>query len=256
MSQSASEHAVHFVTPPLRSGRPYENPALPELPNLWSLDHPDTAPIPDEAACRALWTRYAMFSHIERHSECVAGMAEALARRAVETGATRHPELVALSLAAGLLHDIGKALDHEMEGSHIALGVEFARKYKESEAVVHAIEAHHGDVECKTVVACLVQAADAVSASRPGARRENVENYIKRLQQLEEISCSFEGVERAYAIQAGREVRVMVKPEVVSDSRMPFVAHEIAKKIESEMEYPGQIKVNIIRESRASDVAK
>ena len=164
------------------------------------------------------------------------------------------PRLVATR--AGLLHDIGKALDHEMEGSHIALGVEFARKYKESEAVVHAIEAHHGDVECKTVVACLVQAADAVSASRPGARRENVENYIKRLQQLEEISCSFEGVERAYAIQAGREVRVMVKPEVVSDSRMPFVAHEIAKKIESEMEYPGQIKVNIIRESRASDVAK
>ena len=157
-----------------------------------------------------------------------------------------------LARRAGLLHDIGKALDHEMEGSHIALGVEFARKYKESEAVVHAIEAHHGDVECKTVVACLVQAADAVSASRPGARRENVENYIKRLQQLEEISCSFEGVERAYAIQAGREVRVMVKPEVVSDSRMPFVAHEIAKK----MEYPGQIKVNIIRESRASDVAK
>ena len=145
-----------------------------------------------------------------------------------------------LARRAGLLHDIGKALDHEMEGSHIALGVEFARKYKESEAVVHAIEAHHGDVECKTVVACLVQAADAVSASRPGARRENVENYIKRLQQLEEISCSFEGVERAYAIQAGREVRVMVKPEVVSDSRMPFVAHEIAKKIESEMEYPGQ----------------
>ena len=161
-----------------------------------------------------------------------------------------------LARRAGLLHDIGKALDHEMEGSHIALGVEFARKYKESEAVVHAIEAHHGDVECKTVVACLVQAADAVSASRPGARRENVENYIKRLQQLEEISCSFEGVERAYAIQAGREVRVMVKPEVVSDSRMPFVAHEIAKKIESEMEYPGQIKVNIIRESRVSDVAK
>ena len=161
-----------------------------------------------------------------------------------------------LARRAGLLHDIGKALDHEMEGSHIALGVEFSRKYKESEAVVPAIEAHHGDVECKTVVACLVQAADAVSASRPGARRENVENYIKRLQQLEEISCSFEGVERAYAIQAGREVRVMVKPEVVSDSRMPFVAHEIAKKIESEMEYPGQIKVNIIRESRASDVAK
>lgn len=161
-----------------------------------------------------------------------------------------------LARRAGLLHDIGKALDHEMEGSHIALGVEYARKYKESEAVIHAIQAHHGDVECKTVVACLVQAADAVSAARPGARRENVENYIKRLQQLEEISTSFEGVERAYAIQAGREVRVMVKPEVVNDERMPYVAHEIAKKIESEMEYPGQIKVNIIRESRASDVAK
>lgn len=161
-----------------------------------------------------------------------------------------------LARRAGLLHDIGKALDHEMEGSHIALGVEYARKYKESEAVIHAIQAHHGDVECKTVVACLVQAADAVSAARPGARRENVENYIKRLQQLEEISTSFDGVERAYAIQAGREVRVMVKPEVVSDERMPYVAHEIAKKIESEMEYPGQIKVNIIRESRASDVAK
>lgn len=161
-----------------------------------------------------------------------------------------------LARRAGLLHDIGKALDHEIEGSHIALGVEYARKYKESEAVIHAIQAHHGDVECKTVVACLVQAADAVSAARPGARRENVENYIKRLQQLEEISTSFDGVERAYAIQAGREVRVMVKPEIVSDERMPYVAHEIAKKIESEMEYPGQIKVNIIRESRASDVAK
>lgn len=157
---------------------------------------------------------------------------------------------------AGLLHDIGKALDHEMEGSHIALGVEYARKYKENEAIVHAIQAHHGDVECKTVVAALVQAADAVSASRPGARRENVENYIKRLRQLEEISTSFEGVEKAYAIQAGREVRVMVKPEVVSDQKMPFVAREIVKKIEEEMEYPGQIMVNIIRESRASDIAK
>lgn len=157
---------------------------------------------------------------------------------------------------AGLLHDIGKALDHEMEGSHIALGVEWAKKYKESDAIVHAIAAHHGEIECKTVVACLVQAADAVSAARPGARRENIENYIKRLQQLEEISTSFDGVERAYAIQAGREVRVMVKPEVINDEKMPFVAREIAKKIESEMEYPGQIKVNIIRESRASDIAK
>lgn len=157
---------------------------------------------------------------------------------------------------AGLLHDIGKALDHEMEGSHIALGVEWAKKYKESDAIVHAIAAHHGEIECKTVVACLVQAADAVSAARPGARRDNIENYIKRLEQLEEISTSFDGVERAYAIQAGREVRVMVKPDVINDERMPYIAHEIAKKIESEMEYPGQIKVNIIRESRASDIAK
>ena len=161
-----------------------------------------------------------------------------------------------LARRAGLLHDIGKALDHEMEGSHVALGVEYARKYKESEAVVHAIQAHHGDVECKTIVACLVQAADAVSAARPGARRENIEHYIKRLQQLEEISTSFNGVEKAYAIQAGREVRVMVKPDVISDQKMPYIAHEIAKKIEEEMEYPGQIKVNIIRESRHSDVAK
>jgi ribonuclease Y len=161
-----------------------------------------------------------------------------------------------LARRAGLLHDIGKALDHEMEGSHIALGVEYARKYKESEAVVHAIQAHHGDVECKTIVASLVQAADAVSAARPGARRENIENYIKRLQQLEEISTSFNGVEKAYAIQAGREIRVMVKPEIISDQKMPLVAREIVKKIEEEMEYPGQIKVNIIRESRAYDIAK
>lgn len=161
-----------------------------------------------------------------------------------------------LARRAGLLHDIGKALDHEMEGSHIALGVEYAKKYKESEAVVHAIHAHHGDVECKTVVACLVQAADAISASRPGARRENVENYIKRLQQLEEISNSFDGVDRSFAIQAGREIRIMVKPEIISDQKMPMIAREIVKKIEDEMEYPGQIKVNIIRESRAFDYAK
>lgn len=161
-----------------------------------------------------------------------------------------------LARRAGLLHDIGKALDHEMEGSHIALGVEYARKYRENEQVIHAIQAHHGDVECKTVVAALVQASDAVSAARPGARRENVENYIKRLQQLEEISTSFNGVEKAYAIQAGREVRVMVKPDVIDDKTMPLVAREIVKKIEEEMEYPGQIKVNIIRESRTFDVAK
>ena len=157
---------------------------------------------------------------------------------------------------AGLLHDIGKALDHEMEGSHIQLGVEYAKKYKENDAIVHAIAAHHGEIEAKTIVASLVQAADAISAARPGARRENVQNYIKRLEKLEEISNSFEGVERSFAIQAGREVRIMVKPEVISDDGMILVAREIVKKIESELEYPGQIKVNIIRENRAVDYAK
>jgi ribonuclease Y len=157
---------------------------------------------------------------------------------------------------AGLLHDIGKALDHEMEGSHVELGVEAARKYKESDAVIHAIQAHHGDVEAKTVVACIVQAADAISAARPGARRENLENYIKRLQKLEEVASSFDGVESSYAIQAGREIRIMVKPEKVNDERMVPLAREICKKIEEDLEYPGQIKVNIIRESRAVAFAK
>lgn len=157
---------------------------------------------------------------------------------------------------AGLLHDIGKALDHEMEGSHIQLGVEVARKYKESDAVIHAIHAHHGDVEAKTIVACIVQAADAISAARPGARRENIENYIKRLQQLEEVGKSFPGVDSCFAIQAGREIRVMVKPEQINDDKMAPLAREISKKIEQELEYPGQIKVNIIRESRVSDYAK
>lgn len=163
---------------------------------------------------------------------------------------------VKLAKRAGLLHDIGKALDHEMDGSHVELGVEAAKKYRESEGVIHAIQAHHGDVEAKTLVACLVQAADAVSASRPGARRENVQNYIKRLEKLESIASSFEGVERSFAIQAGREVRIMVKPEVVSDEKMVLIARDIVKKIEDELEYPGQIKVNIIRESRVSDYAK
>ena len=157
---------------------------------------------------------------------------------------------------AGLLHDIGKALDHEMEGTHIALGVEFAKKYKEKDEVIHAIEAHHGDVEAKTLIAVLVQAADAISAARPGARRENIQNYIKRLEQLEEISTSFEGVEKSFAIQAGREVRIMVKPELVSDDQMVILARDISKKIEEELEYPGQIKVHIIRESRAFGYAK
>lgn len=157
---------------------------------------------------------------------------------------------------AGLLHDIGKSIDHEVEGTHIQIGVDLAKKYKESDAVIHAIHAHHGDVEARTIVACLVQAADAISAARPGARRENVENYIKRLEKLEEVASSFDGVEHTFAIQAGREVRVMVKPEIVNDERMIPLAREICKKIEEELEYPGQIKVNIIRESRASDFAK
>ncbi len=157
---------------------------------------------------------------------------------------------------AGLLHDIGKALDHEVEGSHVEIGVEVARKYHESDAVVHAIQAHHGDVEAKTVAACLVQAADAISAARPGARRENLENYIKRLEKLEQVASSFEGVEHCYAIQAGREIRIMVKPEVISDDDMVLLARNICKKIESDLEYPGQIKVNIIRESRAIEYAK
>ena len=163
---------------------------------------------------------------------------------------------VQLAKRAGLLHDLGKAVDHEMEGSHVQLGVELARKYKESNAVIHAIEAHHGDVEAKTVIACLVQAADAVSAARPGARRENVENYIHRLEKLEELTSSFKGVEKAFAIQAGREVRVMVKPEDVSEDNMILLAREIAKKIETELEYPGQIKVNLIRETKAVEYAK
>ena len=157
---------------------------------------------------------------------------------------------------AGLLHDLGKAVDHELEGTHVSLGVEFARKYKEREDIIHAIEAHHNDVEPRTIVACLVQAADAISAARPGARRENLENYIKRLEQLESISTSFHGVEKAYAIQAGREVRVMVKPEQVSEDQMVILARDLAKKIEEEMEYPGQIKVHVLRETKVIEYAK
>ena len=157
---------------------------------------------------------------------------------------------------AGLLHDIGKALDHDMEGTHVELGVEVLRKYKENELVINAVEAHHGDVEPKTLEAVLVQAADAISASRPGARRETLEAYIKRLQNLEEIANSFEGVDKSFAIQAGREVRIMVKPEKVSDDDMTVLARNIAQKVEADMEYPGQIKVNLIRESRTVDYAK
>ena len=161
-----------------------------------------------------------------------------------------------LARRAGLLHDIGKSMTHEIEGSHVQIGVDIAKKYKESKEVIHAIAAHHGDIEAKTIVACLVQAADAISAARPGARRENLENYIKRLEKLEEIANSFEAVEKSFAIQAGREIRIMVKPDQVNDDEMVVVAREIVKKIEGELDYPGQIKVNVIRESRAIEYAK
>ncbi len=161
-----------------------------------------------------------------------------------------------LARRAGLLHDIGKALDHEIEGSHVQIGVDTAKKYKESADVIHAIEAHHGDVEPRTVIACLVQAADAISAARPGARRENLESYIKRLEKLEDIANSFEGVEKSFAIQAGRELRIMVNPDSINDEKMVLVARDIAKKIETELDYPGQIKINVIRENRTIDYAK
>ena len=163
---------------------------------------------------------------------------------------------VATAKRAGLLHDIGKAVDHELEGTHVSLGVEFLRKYREREEVIHAVQAHHNDVEPQTVIACLVQAADAISAARPGARRENIENYIKRLEKLEEITGSYPGVETSYAIQAGREVRVMVKPEQVSEDDMVILARELAKRIESELEYPGQIKVHVLRETKVIEYAK
>ncbi len=163
---------------------------------------------------------------------------------------------VATAKRAGLLHDLGKSIDHEVEGSHVTIGVDLARKYKESEEVIHAIEAHHGDVEARTVIACIVQAADTISAARPGARRENIENYIKRLERLEELTNSFRGVESSYAIQAGREIRIMVKPDEVSEDEMVLLAREIAKKIESELEYPGQIKVHLLRETKAVEYAK
>ena len=163
---------------------------------------------------------------------------------------------IALAKRAGLLHDIGKAVDHEMEGSHVTIGADIAKKYKENNDVVHAIMAHHGDVEAQTVVAAIVQACDAISAARPGARRENLETYIKRLEKLEEIANSFEGVEKSFAIQAGREIRIMVKPEDVKDEGVVLLARDIVKRVEDELEYPGQIKINVIREMRAIDYAK
>ncbi len=163
---------------------------------------------------------------------------------------------VKLAKRAGLLHDIGKSVDHEIEGSHIDIGVDIAKKYQESPEVIHAIAAHHGDVEATTIIACIVQACDAISAARPGARRENLETYIKRLEKLEELADSFHGVEKSFAIQAGREIRIMVKPDAVKDEETVLLARDIVKKIESELEYPGQIKVNVIRETRSVDYAK
>ena len=186
--------------------------------------------------------------NVLNHSMEVAHLAGLLA---AEVGAD-----VTLAKRAGLLHDLGKSIDHEVEGSHVAIGVELARKYHESEEVIHAIEAHHNDVEPRTIIACLVQAADAISAARPGARRENLENYIKRLEKLEEVTSSFPGVEKTFAIQAGREVRVMVKPEQVSEDQMVLLARDIAKKIEAELEYPGQIKVHLLRETKVIEYAK
>ena len=163
---------------------------------------------------------------------------------------------VKLAKRAGLLHDLGKSVDHEIEGSHVDIGVDIAKKYQESPEVIHAIAAHHGDVEATTVIACIVQACDAISAARPGARRENLETYIKRLEKLEELADSFPGVEKSFAIQAGREIRIMVKPDAVKDEETVLLARDIVKKIESELEYPGQIKVNVIRETRSVDYAK
>ena len=161
-----------------------------------------------------------------------------------------------LLITAALLHDIGKSIDHEVEGSHIQIGADLCRKYKESNLVINAVEAHHGDVEPQTLIACVVQAADTISAARPGARRETLETYTNRLKQLEDITNQFKGVEKSFAIQAGREIRVMVVPEQVSDDDMVLLARDISKQIEYELEYPGQIKVNVIRESRVTDYAK
>jgi len=196
------------------------------------------------------WMRYrtSYGQNVLEHSIEVANLAGVMAS---EIGAN-----VTQARRAGLLHDIGKALTHKIEGSHVQIGVDILKKHKENADIIHAVEAHHNDIEPKTIIACLVQAADAISAARPGARRENIENYIKRLEKLEEITNSFEGVEKSFAIQAGREIRVMLRPELISDDQMAITAREICKKIEAELDYPGQIKVHCIRENRAIEYAK
>ena len=231
-----------------RCGEDYLEPAVYDAVCAQGLYHTrsDLRALPLDALARI-----ALPLHDPKRVPHVLGCSHTAAELAARFGEDPGP-----ARRAGLLHDLGKSVDHEMEGSHVQLGVELARKYKENPVVINAIEAHHGDVEPQTVIACLVQAADAISAARPGARRENVENYIRRLEKLEELTNSFPGVEKAYAIQAGREVRVMVKPEEVTEDNMILLAHDLAKKIESELEYPGQIKVNVIRETKAVEYAK
>ena len=231
-----------------RCGEDYLEPAVYDAVCAQGLYHTrrDLRALPLDALARV-----ALPLHDPKRVPHVLGCSHTAAELAARFGEDPGP-----ARRAGLLHDIGKAVDHEMEGTHVSLGVEFCRKYREKEDVLHAIQAHHGDVECKTLVACLVQAADAISAARPGARRENLENYIKRLEKLEEITSSYPGVEKSYAIQAGREVRVMVKPEQVSEDQMVILARELAHRIENELEYPGQIKVHVLRETKAVEYAK
>ena len=231
-----------------RCGEDYLEPAVYDAVCMQGLYHmrSDLRALPLDALARI-----ALPLHDPKRVPHVLGCSHTAAELAARFGEDPGP-----ARRAGLLHDIGKAVDHEMEGTHVALGVEFLRKYHEKDDIIHAVQAHHNDVEPQTIVACLVQAADAISAARPGARRENLENYIKRLEQLEEITGSYPGVDKAYAIQAGREVRVMVKPEQVSEDEMVILARELAKKIEEGMEYPGQIKVHVLRETTAIEYAK